>query len=151
MWRTRIARSVAIAMVASALTGGACSSGTAPAGELEAAKSRWERSAPGSYTVTIARSCECLPEMTGPVVVTVRNGVVDSRQYVRSGAAVTTSYVSLFPGVDGLFAIIEDAIQNGTRRLVARYHPTLGYPTRIELGDPAVDAPVYVVSDLEPQ
>ena len=106
MWRTRIARSVAIAMVASALTGGACSSGTAPAGELSAARSRWERSAPASYTVTIARSCECLPEMTGPVVVTVRNGVVDSRQYVRSGATVTTSYVSLFPGVDGLFAII---------------------------------------------
>ena len=151
MWRTRLARSVVIAVVASALTGAACSSGTAPAGELAAARSRWARSAPASYTVTIARSCECLPEMSGPVVVTVRNGVVDSRQYVGSGAAVTTPYVSLFPGVDGLFAIIDDAVRSGTRPLVAQYHPTLGYPTRIELGDPAVDAPVYVVSDLQPQ
>src|SRR6187402_1432649 len=147
MWRTRVARSVAIAVVASALTGGACSSGTAPAGELAAARAQWARRAPASYTVTIARSCECLPEMSGPVIVTVRNGVVDSRQYVRSGAAVTASYVSLFPGVDGLFAIIEDAVQNRTSPLVVQYHPTLGYPTRIELGDPAVDAPVYVVSN----
>ena len=151
MWRTRLARSVVIAVVASALIGAACSSGTAPAGELAAARSRWARSAPASYTVTIARSCECLPEMSGPVVVTVRNGVVDSRQYVQSGAAVTTPYVSLFPGVDGLFAIIDDAVRSGTRPLVAQYHPALGYPTRIELGDPAVDAPVYVVSDLQPR
>jgi hypothetical protein len=70
---------------------------------------------------------------------------------VPSGAAVTTPYVSLFPGVDGLFAIIDDAVRSGTRPLVAQYHPTLGYPTRIELGDPAVDAPVYVVSDLQPR
>ena len=136
MWRTRMARSVIIAVAASVLTGSACSSGTAPADELADARSRWQRSAPASYRVTIARSCECLPEMSGPVVVTVRNGVLESQQYVRSGEAVTTSYASLFPGVDGLFAIIEDAVQNGTRPLVVQYHPTLGYPTR-PLSDPA--------------
>jgi len=138
-------------MLAVLLSGGACNSGTGPAGELASARSRWSRLAPPSYTMTVSRTCECLPEMSGPVLVTVRNGVVESRQYVRSGAAVSDQYVAIFPGIDGLFAIIDDAVRNGTQPLKVEYDASLGYPTRIELGDPAVDAPVYIVSGLQPR
>ena len=51
--------------------------------------------------------------------------------------------------MEGLFTIIDDAIKNGTKPLTTQYDPTLGYPTRIALGDPAVDAPLYLVSDLQ--
>ena len=44
--------------------------------------------------------------------------------------------------------IVADAIRNDTRSLSVQYDLTLGFPTRIALGDPAVDAPVYVMSDL---
>jgi hypothetical protein len=80
--------------------------------------------------------------------VTVRNGAVESQQYVSSGAGVAPQYAPVFPAVEGLFAIIDDAIRNDTKPLTTKYDPTLGYPTRIALGDPAVDAPVYLVSDL---
>jgi hypothetical protein len=60
-----------------------------------------------------------------------------------------SEYARIFQSVDGLFAIIDQAIRDGTRPLTVRYHPTLGYPTRIELGDPAVDAPMYLVSDFQ--
>jgi len=135
-----------------ALGWAACNSGsTGPADELTAAKARWSRSAPDAYSYTIRRSCECLPESSGPVVVTVRNGVVESRQYTQSGAAVASQYADIFPAVEGLFAIIDGAIRNGTKPLTVEYHPTLGYPTRIALGDPAVDAPLYIITDLRPR
>ena len=51
----------------------------------------------------------------------------------------------------GQFAIIDGAIRNGTKPLTVEYHPTLGYPTRIALGDPAVDAPLYTITDLRPR
>ena len=86
--------------------------------------------------------------VVGPVTVSVRNGVVESQQYVSSGATVAAQYAAIFPAVEGLFEIIDDAIRNDTKPLTIQYDPTLGYPTRIALGDPAVDAPLYIVSDL---
>ena len=145
--------SMSICVIAGAvlLSGAACNSGsTAPASDLAAARARWARTAPAAYTYTIRRSCECLPESSGPVSVAVRNRVVVSRQYIPSGAAVTAQYADIFPTVEGLFTIIETAIANGTKPLSVAYHPTFGYPTRIALGDPAVDAPLYIVSDFLP-
>ena len=151
MWRKRFSVSVGLATTVVALTAAACGSGTAPSEELTAARSKWQRTGPASYTVTIRISCECTAEMAGPVVVTVRNGAVESRMYVPSGAAVSAQYVGSFPAVEGLFGLIEKAMRDGTKPLVAQYHPALGYPTRIELGDPAIDAPMYLVSDLQPR
>ena len=127
----------------------ACNSGsTSPTTQLTTARARWTRVGPASYTYTIARSCECTAESSGPVIVSVRNGVVESRQYAQTGASVASQYATTFPAVEGLFALIDDAIARGTRPLTVVYDPALGYPTRIALGDPAVDAPLYLVSDL---
>lgn len=127
----------------------ACASNaTGPEGELAAGRTRWARAGSTSYTMTINRTCECLLEMGGSVVIVVRNGVVESRHYVQSGTAVAPEYAELFPTVEGLFALIGTAVRDGTLPLDAQYHPTLGYPTRFAVGDPAVDAPVYTVTEL---
>jgi hypothetical protein len=125
--------------------------GTDPETDLATARARWGERAPAAYTVSIWRTCECLREMSGPVVVSVRAGVVESRQYVESGAAVAPQYAELFPAVEGLFALIDAGIRSGSRPLTARYDPALGYPTRFAIGDPATDAPLYTVSDLRPR
>jgi hypothetical protein len=111
----------------------ACSATTGLTADLAAARLRWAREGPADYTMTVARSCECAPESTGPVVVTVRNGVVASRRYVRTGMAVAASYEPLFPAVEGLFARIDSASRQGVHALRVDYHPTLGYPTRISI------------------
>jgi hypothetical protein len=124
---------------------------TSPAAGLEAARARWAHLGPAAYTVTIARSCNCLPEMSGPVIVVVRNGTVTSRHYVQSGAAVGPQYAAVFPAVEGLFAIIDAGLREGVLPLDARYDAGLGYPIRIAVGDPNLDAPVYSVSELRPE
>lgn len=128
--------------------------GVSPTGlmlALSSAQERWERHEPAAYRMTIQRSCECLPEMSGPVVVTVREGTVISRQYVQSGAAVTATYAELFPAVEGLFALIEAAMRDGVRPINPRYDEALGYPIRFSLGDPATDAPLYTISQFTPE
>jgi hypothetical protein len=126
--------------------------GPADADRLEAARARWARRGPAAYTVTIHRSCECLPEMSGPVVVTVRDGAVTARRYARTGATPAPQYAPAFPGVEGLFALVDAGVRDAsTRPREVRYDAALGYPTRIVLGDPATDAPVYTVSGLRPE
>lgn len=88
--------------------------------------------------------------MSGPVIVSVRNGGVESRTYAQSGSAVT-QYADLFPTVDGLFAMIDTAVRSGSSRIEADYDATFGFPTFIAIGNPSVDAPVYTVTDFHAQ
>ncbi len=132
----------------------ALSCGVSPTGLMLAsssAQTRWERHEPSAYRMTIHRSCECLAEMSGPVVVTVRDGSVISRQYVQSGAPVTSTYAELFPAVEGLFALIDRAIRDGVKPIDPRYDERWGYPIRFSLGDPAIDAPLYTITQFTPE
>jgi hypothetical protein len=124
---------------------------TEPTSNLARARARWARSGPADYTLTISRSCQCPPESSGPVLVTVRGGAVVSRRYEFTGAPVAGTYAPLFPSVDGLFAKIESGLREGTRPQDIQYHPTLGYPTRFVFGDPAVDDPVTQVTRFQPE
>lgn len=104
-----------------------CSGALAPDAELSDARRRWLDRGPASYSMDIFRSCECTPEMTGPVVVNVQNRTVQSRLY-RSGGTVPVNLVAAFPDVEGLFALIADAQQRNAHRLEVRYDTELGYP-----------------------
>jgi hypothetical protein len=69
--------------------------------------------------------------MTGPVVVSVRNGIVQSREYKSSGRSVPSEFVNSFPGIEGLFDQIANILRQKPARFEADYDPLLGYPTRI--------------------
>jgi hypothetical protein len=135
-----------VAAIALAIAG--CSNDPASPGEgLAAARARWAARAPASYDMLLTKSCECLPGTSGPVSISVRNGVVVSRNYPDDGA-VPPEYAASFPAVPDLFDIIDAAVRAGTRPLDVSYDPRYGYPTRAALGDPAADAPLYTISDF---
>lgn len=50
-----------------------------------------------------------------------------------------------------MLILAAQAVRDGTRPLDVRYDARLGYPLRIVIGDPAVDAPVFTVSDFQPR
>jgi hypothetical protein len=120
-------------LAAAAAALGACGGPTAPERQLQAARFKWERTRPAAYTVTIARWCECTQEMSGPVVVSVRDGVVESRTYVASAAAVTPNYADLFPSIDGLFERIDDALRRRAASVDVTYDPAFGFPVTISI------------------
>jgi hypothetical protein len=69
--------------------------------------------------------------MAGPVVVTVRNGVVESRVYSTTDEPVSATLTESFPAVDGLFEFVRKALREADHVRV-RYHSTLGYPEQID-------------------
>lgn len=147
--------STRFALLAALLTlsvNGCRSTVTGPKSELEEARARWSMIAPAAYTVVVSRSCECLPAAYGPVLVTVRNGVAQSRQYTQTGGAVTTTRDDWFPTIEKLFSIIDAAIRDGIQPLDVTYDPTYGYPTRVFIGETASDGgEAYLASDLHIQ
>ena len=121
---------------AAAATLGSCSHATAPNPVLEAARRKWEQGRPVAYAITIGHNCECTLEMSGPVVVAVRGGTVESRTYVPSayfadGTPVPSAYANLFPSVDGLFDRIDDAYRRKAPSVDVVYDPVLGFPVDI--------------------
>jgi uncharacterized protein DUF6174 len=117
--------SLIVALFAATIT--ACGSALSPIAELSDARRRWADNGPASYSIDLFRSCECTPEMSGPVVVNVQNGTVQSRFY-RAGGTVPPNLAAAFPGVEGLFDLIADARQRNAHRLEVRYDRDLGYP-----------------------
>jgi hypothetical protein len=133
------------------MTVGGCFETTAPDHGIGAARTRWAANGTPSYDITVSRSCECTAEMAAPVIVSVRNGSVQSRTYVASGAAVSPTFADLFPTVEGLFSIIDDAIEQRAAMLSVRYDPTYGYPVSISIDFNAVGADdeiVYTITNF---
>ncbi|MHB1222640.1 MAG: DUF6174 domain-containing protein [Gemmatimonadaceae bacterium] len=140
MRRSAFARRTSALLLALDLLG--CSSATGLELDGEAARRRWTMSGPANYELTVVRGCECLPTMSGPVVVTVRGGAVTGRHYVTSGEPVGPAVAGLFPAVPGLFELIAEARRHKAARVDAAYDPGLGYPTHI-----AVDYDAVTVDD----
>ena len=132
MIRTRVRAVAAAALV----TLGACGddlTGPARGADLERARQRWSVVRPAEYAYTLRRSCFCGPEVTRPVQITVRNGTVVELRYADTGVLVDQRWAPLFPSIDGLFAIIDDAIARRAERLDLEFDATLGYPVEIDI------------------
>ena len=150
MTQLKTARKVSAALLL--VTG--CTTLNGPEFEAKAARERWSAHGPSSYSYTVSRSCECLSEMSGPVVVVVSNGVIESRKYVRNGATVELPYAHLFPNVEGLFAKIDTVRARGAASLYVSYDPAYGFPTLISVdGDKQIadDEYTYTARDFAKQ
>ena len=129
--RMSFSRSRGLVILLGAGAVAACSDIQSPEQGLNAARAKWTRVGPVSYSMTIHFSCsECgLDERaTGPVVVEVQDGRIASRTYARSGNAVVSS--GGFPSVEELFTLIDFSIRRD-ESYEAEYDPSLGYPVRV--------------------
>lgn len=120
--------------VASLIVVAGCDSSTGPHVEDINAHVKWLAKGPASYAYTVARYCFCLDEWIGPVEIVVRDGVVQSRTYVRTGAPVPASrYWDRFAVVDTLFARVADAQRGKPEKLAVTYDSQYGFPSRISV------------------
>lgn len=127
-------RTLAVLLVATPLIA-ACglvspSDGDGARGDLETARAQWVAAGIQDYDLTVVRFCYC-PEV-GPVEVTVRGGATTAVTPVDSTVS-EPNLLSGYPDVEGLFAVVDDALRRQAHRLRVVYHPTLGYPTEISV------------------
>lgn len=120
-------------MLAAALPLAACSeSGFGPEmRELEQNRTKWEASAPASYVYAVERLCFC--GYFGAARVTVENGVAVSAVWVDPQGQSVEPTTELFPGVDGLFDILEDAFARNAHSVEVTYDPATGVPTEFQI------------------
>src|SRR5262245_31176086 len=70
---------------------------------LAAARARWADHAPGAYRFVWARSCECIPEVSRPIEVTVTGGQISGAVYADDRSGVAGKYLGSVRTVDEVF------------------------------------------------
>ena len=122
--------------------------------DLLRAMSRWERGGIKDYTYQTAIFCFCPQEYVAPVSITVVGGGVDAVVFFDDGFTGDVPEPDRFSTIDGLFAILQDAIDEQAVSVRADFHPQLGYPTAafIDYVANIADKEVgFTASDVEPR
>ena len=131
-----------------------CSDAAGP-GVSYFAEARWTAAGPSHYQYVYDLSCEC--GVTGPVLLSVENGVVTGFALLPgSNAAGGAPQPSDFPTIDDLFARLRAEAEADPVRLDVEYDDDLGYPTsasvdvRAEIADDEYTFRVTDLRKLEP-
>jgi hypothetical protein len=99
---------------------------------LDEAMALWNSSGVEAYTFEFQRLCYCTEEYRAPYVTTVESGAVVAVAYVN--ATMLEPENELFQAaytVEGLFAMIQSALDKGAYSVVVEYNETYGFPESI--------------------
>ena len=117
--------------------------------ELDSQRTLWEQTRSSDYTYEYNVLCECSDNFGQTVEVTVTAGAIESVVYAESGEfgrkAGDPPVVFGSPRyhtIDGLFDVIQEAINFEADRLTVSYNSEFGYPT-----DVAIDQFVNAIDD----
>lgn len=94
--------------------------------KLVAARRLWRAQAVTDYTYVFSRSCFCVTEYREPATITVRGGAIVSAKSLADGSARDLAW---YYTVDGLFDLIQTAIDEDAATLRVEYDRTRGYVT----------------------
>jgi hypothetical protein len=83
------------------------------------------------YTYRFQRLCFC--SSFDPVILDVQDGVVVSVEDATTGVPIIPHSDDIYLTIDGIFEAIQDAEHRNAHSLTVEYHPTLGYPTAVDI------------------
>jgi Family of unknown function (DUF6174) len=96
---------------------------------FDSARRRWDAVGIESYRYRYRRLCFCAPPVTEPVRITVRAGSV--AEVVFAGSGEPAASLSDYPTIDGIFALIGEALETEAYEVRVEYDPALGYPVSV--------------------
>jgi hypothetical protein len=100
---------------------------------LAQAQQRWMSRGFTNYTFDTRHGCFCTPQ-TGPVRITVRNGIVVSATFLETGLPVEAADFVYWYTIEQLFdRIPSSADQEGVADITVTYDEVLGYPSLIRV------------------
>jgi len=101
--------------------------------EIAMHRAMWEANRPAGYEYVVERLCYCLEGAIGKVRVHVEGDSVTSRMYADGRGEVASELAALFPDVDGLFGVLEDALDRGADGVDVTWDNEIGVPVAILL------------------
>ena len=100
---------------------------------VASAQRRWAANAPAAYQFHSREVCFCPDELTREMIVDVRGGAVVAAIYADDGSPVGAATRGQILTVEGLFALLADAVDRGADQIDVTYDAALGYPRTIAL------------------
>lgn len=101
--------------------------------ELRKNQELWAKQKLRNYRYSFRAGCFCPPDMTQPVIIDVRSGKNSSIRSETNRNIVNREFFQKYDSIDKLFEIIRSAIAKDAHKIDVQYHPTLGYPTQINI------------------
>ncbi len=101
--------------------------------ELDANRRVWLAAGIDRYRVNVQRICFCGFDVSRLIEVEVSARVVVAVRDSETGNPVAPELEELYPGVEGLFEVVQDALDRDAHRVTVLYDPTLGYPREISI------------------
>lgn len=100
--------------------------------QLNVAKARWQKYSINHYIYTLQRSCFCPPESRKPMRIRVNKGEIKQVMLVPENINKPSNYNGAL-SVDGLFDLIQKAIDNKAANISVKYDARFGYPLDIAI------------------
>jgi hypothetical protein len=98
---------------------------------VTAARDRWTQHATAGYRFDWQRGCECPPELTRSMEITVASGQITSAVYADDRSPVADQFRATLLTIDGVFDKIQMAIDQRPDEIRLSFDPALGYPTSV--------------------
>lgn len=129
---------------------------------LQNASTTWHGQVGRYYTIQSQRICFCVPEMSAAMMLSVFNNTLLSARDIYKDEAVSSNIKQHIKTVDGVFALIQKAIDDKVT-IDVTYHPEYGYPEstrldvealaldgglRIELSNLTIGGPILALDDV---
>ncbi len=102
---------------------------------VDAQRKRWEANEFSSYQYTYQRTCFCAPDWIRPVVIDVVDDRIERIAYADDGALVDSTFWASYHTVDGLFALIDQAMTSDAAQVTVQFDDPLGYPTQLYIDE----------------
>ena len=118
---------------------------------LQTAQTKWRGHSGQFYTIQSKRFCECVPELSAQMKVSVSDNSVLSAFDIDSDDVISKDIQEKIKTVDTLFVLIEEALANSIS-IEVTYNEEYGYPetAKIDLEQLASDGGLHItLSDLE--
>jgi hypothetical protein len=124
---TDLAGLTSLGRTASDRLGGESSAGAQAV--LDEVLALWAATSASEYTFEFNSVCFCIREWVSPVSLSVSGGEVVSAMFVESGEPVTdANQLASYVTIEGLFQLLQDAIDQSAESIQVEFHPTDGYP-----------------------
>ena len=99
---------------------------------LDRNRKMWDSQMASNYQFYFQWSCYCTMDFVAEVNITVRENRIHGAVLVEGDVPIPLdAAVERYKVIDGLFDLLQSAIDENAHTIAAKYHPELGYPIEV--------------------
>ncbi|MBK8453923.1 MAG: DUF6174 domain-containing protein [Thiofilum sp.] len=101
--------------------------------QLNQAQAKWKKTQPQHYSYYLQRSCFCTPDYTKPIMLRVFKGKVQQATLMPEGKPLPANRKTEAIPMEGVFKLIQEAINRRAAKITVTYHVQYGYPKQVSI------------------